>query len=447
MRLFPDARLDEARAAELKSISKKAADRSNLQTRDERLKINSIVWDFVLAHDRIVYGGAALTALIGAESSGEDDQEITDIEFYSPEPGRDVVELCDILRCQRGMEFVQGREAVHVSTLTISVQFHRCCDVTFMPRQTAAAMPCIRAACGVWCVHPHVMAIDLLRMLTEPDTSYWRLEKAFSRLQLLEEHFPLSWDYVEETDLWDSEKENGIKDSLLLLLSGTAVIVGDYAATFFEERLYDVSALKEFGPNSLQVVCVDYEYDAGVIRKHFAETGLAKAETCMEAFGDLLGRSTRFVDSRGSVILELIDAFPRCVPCSPVVTEDGRRVASSLFCLATAMACHLRAFVTGDRVTLSQQSIICTRLLAGRESGGVASVAFEDFGLDHILGKTTSDMALHTKTKTGVTTKNKSWLRYNPSDRSGQNDDGARKRMRQAAFVSRTGRVKSVTTI
>lgn len=436
MRLFAEARLDKVRAEELKVISKKATDRANLETRYERGKITQIVWDFVRSHNRIVYGGAALTALIGDTEAEEDS---TDIEFYSPEPGRDVVELCDLLHGAHGMEFVQGREAVHVSTLTISVQFRRCCDITFMPKQTAAALPCIRAACGAWCVHPHVMAMDLLRMLTEPDTSYWRLEKAYARLQLLEEHFPLSWDYVEENDTID---QSSLSDSLLHLLSDTAVLVGHRAAQFYEERLDVSNLLGGFGPSSLQLVCVDYEYeyDVSVIRKHVQETGLAHTETCMEAFGDLLGRSTRFLSVDGAVIIELIDAFPRCVPCSPVLSEAGRRVASSLYCLATAMACHLRAFVTGDRFTLSQQSILCTRLLAARESSD--GVAFEDFGLDDVLGRTTSDMVLHARSKTS---KNRSWLRYNPSDRPG--DDGARKRMRQAVFQSRTGRVKSVTLI
>lgn len=451
MGLFAEGRADAARALELRSISRKAADRSDLETRDERLRIEQVIWEFVLSHGRIVYGGAALRALIGdaaAEGEGEWSgvgTDITDIEFYSPEPGRDVVELCDLFRNEHGMEFVQGREAVHVSTMTISVGFKRCCDVTFMAKRTVAALPCIRAASGVWCVHPHVMAMDLLRMLTEPDTSYWRLEKAYVRLRLLEEHFPLSWEFVEEGDADQPVVDPGL---LSMLTGGSAVVVGDHAAGFYEEHQRNmdggVDEAHDQDPRNLQLVCVEYESDVRAARSVLLGTDLAQTETCMEAFGDLLGRSTRFLDGDGRLIVEMIDAHPRCVPCSPVSSAVGR-VGSSLFCLVTAMACHLRAFVTGDRAALSQQSLVCKRLLASRTRSSPGCLAFEDFGLDHIIGKTTSDMVLHTLSKQGPQVRTRSWLRYSPSDGSSQ--DGARKRMVQAGFVSRTGRVKSVTQL
>lgn len=452
MSLFQEPRSDDDRIQELRSVSKRASERVDQQTRDERATINAIIWEFVLSRNRIVYGGAALNALISgmdtleSPRTEESEDEVTDIEFYSPEPGRDVVELCDIFKSAPGMEFVQGREAVHVGTMTISVQFRRCCDITFMPRKTVEMLPIMRLMSGVRCVHPHVMAMDLLRMLTEPDTSYWRLEKAFARLRLLEEHFPLTWEYVDKTATTDAAGQCVTETLIPGLLGKGGVIVGAHAATFFEERLDDIvmDTATSHRHGCLQIVTICYDEDVGNARMTLIGYGTAHTEVCLDAFGDLLGRSTRFLDRDGRCVVEMIDAHPRCVPCSPVLMEHGR-VASSLFCLATGMACHLRAFVTRDKVTLSQQSLICTRLMASRKSSRdvVHRTAFEDFGLDHILGKTVSDMILHAIAKSKG--KTRSWLRYNPCE--GRSEAEARKRMWLASFTPRTGRVRSTTQL
>lgn len=408
MKLFP-----EPPRSDLASIALRASERTEQRTLDQRKNVRRIVWEFAQTRQRIVYGGAALNALL--DNYADADAADMDIEFYSPEPGRDVVELCDLLHSTPGMEFVQGREAVHVGTLTVSVEFHRCCDITFMPRRTALSMPTLVAR-GVRCIHPHVMAMDLLRMLTEPDTSYWRLERAYARIRLLEEHYPLSWDEVA-----DVTPDQTARELIPELLCGSAVIVGAHAACFFEGATEPQT--------TLQVVCACYDHDVGVVRKAFDGS---LREVRLDAFGDLLGRSTRFLDAGGSCVVEVIDAHPRCIPCSPA---PGLMVASSLFCLVTAMACHLRAFVTGDRVTLAQQSLICTRLLRARQE---PSVACEDFGIDHVVGGTESDMRLHMHSKSRTRGRTQSWLRYSPASSQG---DAQRRRMWLMTFPARTGRV------
>lgn len=395
---------------DLSGIMRSAGERTQRRTLEHRLQVANVVWDFALARDRIVYGGAAFRALVPpAETDTETD---TDIEFYSPEPGRDVVELCELLG---GMEFVQGREAVHPGTLTVSVGFRRCCDITFMPRLTLSMLPCLRRGTReVRCVHPHVMVIDLLRMMTEPDTSYWRLDKAYSRMLLLEGSFPLSWDTGAGADAADCPV-------IPELMQGCAVVVGAHAAGLFE------GSDPPHGETSFQLVCCRYDHDVGVAQRLFRGPGHGPVrQVRLEAFGDLLGRSTRFEDiASGRCIVELIDAHPRCVPCSP----SPGRAGSSLYCLVTAMACHLRAFVNNDLQVLAQQSLICTRLLASR-----ARHSAEDFGLDHIIGATVCDMRLHQKASNHA--RRRAWMSYSPH--SGSSED--RRRMWLASFPSRTGR-------
>lgn len=420
----------------LPSIAILAAERVASQSAHERHIIRSVVWEFVKFNNRIVYGGAALHALLDESDDG-------DIEFYSSCPGRDIIEICDQLRSLNSINhhFIQGREAIHLSTLTVSAQFKRCCDVTYMHPLTESTIPCITKD-GVRSIHPHIMMIDMLRMLTEPDASYWRIEKAFNTVVTLEQNFPLSWD----DGGFHPVDSRCTRDSPLLesLLSGRVVAVGAHAVSFFESALGEPDTRAPC-PGPLQLVCIDYVQQVRAARESLHNFGHAGGdEVCREAFGDFLGRSTVFLDKSGCCILEMIDAYPRCVPCAPGDScQPGTFVASSLFCFVTAMACHLRAFITGDKQAVSEQSIVCTRLLASRQSAlSLATVppVFEDFGLDHILGQTTSDIHVHVGT-------NKSWLKYNPSIRYRDSAQCPRRRMWQTIFAPRTGRVKSITSI
>ncbi|MEW5315147.1 MAG: hypothetical protein WDW38_006595 [Sanguina aurantia] len=476
MRLFAAPVSTEVELGRLRLISENAALRTEARTLEERLRVTNVVWEFVRSRDRIVYGGAALDALVGAKDPSDSfyRDKACDIEFYSPEPAKDVVDLCDLLHGVHKLDFVQGREAVHTGTLTVSVNFRRVCDTTFAPERTLARLPFLRAPCGARCVHPHVMAMDLLRMLSEPDTSYWRLEKAYVRINLLETHFPLAWDCGHAVTVAKEWIAGSVTRAVShMTRAGRCVVVGERAAVFYGGALG-----ADLPIGGAQLVSLAFEDDVLRASSFLSSVRLKGLRAVsFQAFGDLLGRSVRFVDSRGSCILELIDAHPRCVPTSPVLGPEGP-VASSLFCIANAMACHLRAFVTDDQTALVEQSIICSSLLRSRQRDapalGSGDNAAEDFGLGHVLGETVTDMriqalahghrrapapALAPSTERGARRergrarsarpggkahdppRSRGWLRYNPSEVAA--DDRQRKRMLQCTFVARTGEILS----
>lgn len=159
-------------------------------TADEREAIQRAILAFVRERGRKVYGGWALNAHVAAASppdafytGGED------IEFYSPDPVADLVELCDRLHAA-GHRYVQAREASHSTTFTLSVEFHRFCDATHVPERAYERIPATRMACGAVAVDPAFLLLDQLRILTEPLTSYWRLPRTLPRMALLVRLFP-----------------------------------------------------------------------------------------------------------------------------------------------------------------------------------------------------------------------------------------------------------------
>lgn len=447
---------------DLKKVSINAQKRMESRTIERRTRINDVVWEYVRSHDRIVYGGAALDALLREREGSTgiyDDTCVADIEFYSPDPSADVMALCDILHHDMCMPYVHGREAVHPGTLTVSVEFVRCFDVTFMSQAIMSSLPFLRLKCGGKCAHPHVMAMDLLRMMTEPDTSYWRLEKAFSRFKLMESRFPLGWDYKKEklvATIGQTQAYQGDWWHILPNCVGVGAVAAMHFGSILRGHGQKIDQDQQDRLRVLQLVSTDFDADLEIARPLVSLWTKASTEMHYDAFGDLLGRSVRFLDKDGSCLVEIIDAHPRCVPLVPQGPVQGR-IASSLYCIVTAMACHLRAFTNRDQVMVCIQSDVCTHLMATRVvscSIGQTSccTSFDDFDLDNIHGVTISGMKLqqiaHTlKSVQPVTNKakksrvkvmNQPWFRYNPSEGNTSKTNGM-KGMVHLSFPPRAG--------
>src|SRR5438270_214111 len=69
-------------------------------TKKELVQINNIILEFIKNKKRKIYGGTAQNMLIIAKNPSDaiyDENQIADIDFYSPEPINDLIELCNAL--------------------------------------------------------------------------------------------------------------------------------------------------------------------------------------------------------------------------------------------------------------------------------------------------------------------------------------------------------------
>ena len=90
-------------------------------TGDYKMKIINIVLDFVKNKKRKIYGSYSHNKTIinkNKKDSFLDDLDIPDIDFYSPEPIDDLLNLCNMF-FDMGFEDVVGREAQHEETYKI----------------------------------------------------------------------------------------------------------------------------------------------------------------------------------------------------------------------------------------------------------------------------------------------------------------------------------------
>jgi hypothetical protein len=204
--------------------------------------INNIVIKYIKDNKRKIYGGFALNYLLKSKDPTAaiyEEDDIPDIDFYSPEPLKDLVTLCNIIY-QKGYMNVVGREAFHKETYTLKVKDLAFADISYVPRNIYNKMP-FREIEGFNVIGPEFMVIDYYRMLTDLILTNWRLEKTVTRLYLLQKYYPLPYikSQIEIPELTeDVEEINKLMDEILAFLENNndLIVIGFYA---YDQFLYE----------------------------------------------------------------------------------------------------------------------------------------------------------------------------------------------------------------
>ena len=205
--------------------------------------VQTVILDFIKKKDRIIYGGFAQNSLIRDKNPNDvfySDISCADIEFYSPNPVEDTMELSNIL-FNKGFKYVEGKEAMHKETYKIYSEFINYCDIRYMQKNIFNNCPFIKID-GIKMVHPHFILIDTYRVYTDPMTSYWRLDKTFSRSLKLIKHYlfdekseynRLSYEQSDENeDIKKFIKRNIIRKSSGMYL----IVIGHYAFNYLVKK-------------------------------------------------------------------------------------------------------------------------------------------------------------------------------------------------------------------
>lgn len=162
---------------------------------EEIIKVYSIIKEYIKKNKRKIYGGYGLNELLkdkNPESAiyKENLENPKDIDFYSTDPIYDFINICNELH-KAGLKFIMGQESLHRETYSIKVKNIEYCNISYVPKNIYNKMP-FKEIDGYYYVHPYFMMIDMLRMFTDPLTSFWRLPKGiYSRFLLLEKYYPL----------------------------------------------------------------------------------------------------------------------------------------------------------------------------------------------------------------------------------------------------------------
>jgi hypothetical protein len=324
-------------------IIKSAEDFSSSRVEPTNQKIWQIIFtvrDYVIEKKRKIYGGFALNKLIERKDPKDkfyDDSNVKswDIDFYSPDPISDAIEISNRLKA-KGFHHIAAREAQHEATYKIFTETVDCADITYVPRNIYNKIPFTEVN-GLTLTGPQFMMIDYLRVLTDPLTSYFRLEKTFVRLCLMLKHYPLpvitkSIDMVPPNNVLDVafhtihefliNKESTIVVGMyaynhLIKESGISLNNNSVQSRHDNKQKYQKSRINYIDINYYEVITTNFEKDSSELilklqNKFLNSKDKISYQECTPFF-QYLGHSVN-IYCEGEIICRMYDYNTRCTP-------------------------------------------------------------------------------------------------------------------------------------
>lgn len=244
-------------------------------TMDESKNVYKDIKQFIKDKKRIVYGGYAQNELIRAKNENDvfyKEIDLADIEFYTPDPIGDMIDLCDMLY-QKKYKYIDGKEGVHNETYKIFVNFINYCDISYMAPEIFNNIPTITID-GLRLSHPHFMLIDAYRVYTDPMTSYFRLKKTFTRFTKLINYYPFNENMTyNKIDYTDNKKEDVLEFiKKKIIRNSNLIVVGHFA---FNRLMKKAKMSDQYIVDEpfYQVISINYSKDIdsihNILRKQF----------------------------------------------------------------------------------------------------------------------------------------------------------------------------------
>jgi len=272
--------------------------------------------DFIKQKKRIVYGGYAQNALINNKNKKDvfyREIDLADIEFYTPDPIGDMIDICDMLY-RKNYKHVKGQEGVHEETYKVFVNFLNYCDISYMPNSIYNNCPTITLD-GIIYAHPHFMLIDAYRVFTDLMTSHFRLKKTFTRTTRLIKYYPFNENTIYNKISYDNSiNENKTLFSFIrkkIIHNSRLIVVGHYAFN----QLMKIAKMPEnysIDYNFIQLVSSDYTRDVDIITNKLKSYNKMITRKSFHPFFQFLDKSTEwYLDDK--MILRLYGPNDKCI--------------------------------------------------------------------------------------------------------------------------------------
>lgn len=237
---------------------------------DEFSKTQQVILDFIKRKRRIIYGGYAQDLLIKNKNKNDgiyDEYCRPDIEFYTPDPIRDTMEICELLY-SKDLKYIEGKMGAHLDTYKVFANTINYCDITYMPMNVYNSCPTITVN-GLRLTHPHFIMVDIYRAFTDI-MSAWRYEKTFKRAVKLLNYYQfddkaqynvLSYHVDKKTeDIKTFIRKNIIHTTNKMNL----IVVGHYAYNYLVKKENEKNEIKF---SYYQVISIDLDNDIKTIEQ------------------------------------------------------------------------------------------------------------------------------------------------------------------------------------
>tara|TARA_B100000524_G_scaffold302875_1_gene177722 strand:+ start:2667 stop:3995 length:1329 start_codon:yes stop_codon:yes gene_type:complete len=322
---------------------------------------------YIKEKELIIYGGYAQNALISKKSSSDEfynELSRADLEIYSPNPIKDAMGLSDIL-FKKGYKYIVCEEGVHNETYKIFVNFLNFSDISYMDPHVFKNCPYILID-GLKMTHPHFMLVDAFRVYADPMTSYFRLEKTFTRFTTLMKHYPFD-SKAEYNQI--SYKTNKDTDMILrfirkhILHNSKLVVFGQYAFNYYAKKVDNKLLIKN---NNIQVTTTEFKKDFDKILKILkSKFGSKISYQLYHPFFQFYDERVEFIYN-GNVILKLYGNNNRCIVHN---YSDKKRTYFSTFLLTMLylLVDYNLAKINNDKIEESNILSLIVRLMSIRD--------------------------------------------------------------------------------
>lgn len=288
---------------------------------EEIRQINDTVISFIKDKRRKIYGGYALNLLLTDKDKSLSiykNDDIPDIDFYSPEPIKDLMTLCNILH-KKGYKNIQGREAMHKETYSLKVQGQLYCDITYVPRNIYNKMP-FKEINNLTVIGSEFMLIDYFRLMTDIILTNWRLEKTFNRLYLLQKYYSLPFiksSIVVPPPTDNITVVNNLMNAVHNFLTNKetndrAVVVGFYAYNHFLHQS-GMTKYKYLDIPYYEIILTEYRADArtiiGILKNMYPDISTVEYYPFFQFFGHSV-----HIYYKDTLIAKIFNNNKKCIP-------------------------------------------------------------------------------------------------------------------------------------
>lgn len=310
----------------------------------------AIVHDFLTQNKVMCYGGTAINNLLPKEERFYDPvRDVPDYDFFSKTPQIHAMELADKI-AKAGYKLVEVKPGMHLGTFKVYADYTGVADITHLePHIFDRLWKDSITKDSIHYVPPDFLRMSVYLELSRPRGDVSRWKKVYSRILLLNNHYPILCpaNYEEITQKLVSPDTR--KTMERTLVDEKIILLGFNASTLQQKG---AGAWKL--PLDLLVTPDKREETAKKFQHILSSEGKLKIREA-EGFGEIVPPFTDVVDSDDKVLVRVYETNA----ChSYHTTSGGLRIAS----IPTLLQFFL-ATMYGDDVVregISQQRYLCT---------------------------------------------------------------------------------------
>ena len=272
----------------------------------EYTTVFNIILNYIKDNKKIIYGGFAIDTLIKYKNKDDiiyDDYDYKDIEIYTFEPLVDLKNICDLLH-KKGYNNVLGKQALHQYTYTISVEFQKYCDISYIPKELYNNIPTISINNYI-CTSPILIYLNKLLSITDLVGNDWRLEKDLKKMYKLQKYYKVEFNR-EKIEKIDKMNVDIIIEKLAKVKN--IVLVGDYASNYYKKLkiINKVNKIEIITDNYNNVINECKNILKNIYNKNIEEKKYYKFFTFLDKRTELL------IDNK--VYFVIYNNYNKCIP-------------------------------------------------------------------------------------------------------------------------------------